>query len=321
MKAFVTGSTGYLGSAMVSRLIKEDNIVKVFALYRDIEKADELRKRVNDSGKLELVKGDLRYHDYDLSDIDLVIHTAAVHDVNWVDSNIAKAIDINVGGTQRLVDAASKFKTPYFIFISSHSVYMKQDDSIVSEDVIPTPNITKGMTKYAGEVLVKNLVHSSTKYLILRPSNIYGVGVLPRWADYTIKFAKLACNGDALPIYGDGNQKVDLIHVRDVCECIYRFALNSKKNWNETYNIGGGKVFNVNDLLDIYIKMAVEVGLKTPSKSYVETKSYTQSKGIRLPCLNIAKLRANLKWNPSVSIEKGVKELIAAEFLRRSKEK
>jgi nucleoside-diphosphate-sugar epimerase len=109
---------------------------------------------------------------------------------------------------------------------------------------------------------------------------------------------------------------VDLVHVRDVCNCIYKFLVSSKNTWNETYNIGGGKVFSINELADVYVKATVEIGLNAPTKSYIEARSYTQSKGIRLPCLNIAKLQAKLDWNPSISIEKGVKEIIKVELAR-----
>lgn len=314
MNVFLTGGAGYLGSALISRLTCERDISKVVAMVRNREKASRLATRVEFCDKVEFVFGDLRRYSFDLRDIDVVIHAAAVHDVTWVEENIAKAIEVNVGGTQRLVDAVRRFETQYFIYFSSHSVYMNNNARLVSETSLPTPNIAKAMTKYAGEVLVRSLVKSSTRFVIFRPAHIYGIGVLPRWNDYTLKFGELCRSGKKLTIYGDGNQKVDLVHVRDVCDCTYRFLISPDNVWNESYNVGSGRPISINQLADAYVKATVEMGQNAPAKRYVETRSYTQTRGIRLPCLDVAKLRAKLGWSPSTPIEEGVKEIIAANF-------
>ncbi|MBW1671383.1 MAG: NAD(P)-dependent oxidoreductase [Deltaproteobacteria bacterium] len=314
MNVFVTGGTGYIGSTFISRLTGEKEILKVVALARNTEKARDLATRVEFREKLEFADGDLRHCDYDFGNIDVIIHAATVHDMAWVDTNIAEAIDINVGGTLRIVQAARRFKVPYLVFFSSHSVYGKQDTMPVREDFTLRPEIPKAMTKYAGEVIVRSLANCSTKFVILRPEHVYGVGVLPHWHEFTVKYTELSCNGKNLPIYGDGNQKVDLVHVRDVCDCIYKLLMSPEDAWNETYNVGGGRVISINELADLYIQAAVDVGLKAPDRSYVEAESYCEARGFRLPWLDISKAREKLGWTPSTSIEEGVKELVQAAF-------
>lgn len=314
MNIFVTGATGYLGSTLTSRLISEKEVSKITALARNQEKAHELSTRIKFRDKLEFARGDLRNHDFDLDKVNVVIHAAAAHDMDWIDKNIAEAIDVNIGGTLRLIEAVRRFKVQYFVYISSHSVYGKQDTMLVKENFLPRPNIVKTQIKYAAEVIVKSLAYSSIKFVILRPAHIYGVGVLPRWADFTVKFARLSCLGEDLTIYGSGNQKVDLVHVRDVSDCLYRILTSSENIWNETYNIGGGKAISLNELVETYIRVAAEMGLKGPNKIHVNEKSYTEKRGFRLSCLDISKIQAKLGWTPSRSIEEGIEEQIKANL-------
>ena len=315
MNIFVTGGTGYIGSTLISRLAGEKEISKIVALARSPEKARQLAARVQFREKLEFADGDIRHHNFDFGNIDVVIHLAAVYDPRWYDENSAEAIEMSVGGTQRLVEAVRRFKVPYFILVSTYLVYGEQTTMLVREDLTPTPrpDIVKSLVKYACEVIARGLADSSTKFVILRLAHVYGVGVLPRWDDVMIKFARLSCSGEDLTIYGDGNQKADYVHVRDVCDCIYRLLISSEGAWNETYNVGGGRAISINELVEVYLKATVEMGLKAPGKSYVEGgKSYYETRGFRPPLLDISKAREKLGWIPSTSIEDGVKELIQA---------
>lgn len=314
MNIFVTGGTGYLGSALVSRLLKEDEVSKVVALVRNPERARELAARVESRERLKFVDGDLQHHDYSLSNIDAVVHLACEHDPFICEKNSGEVIDLNIGGTQRLIEAVRKFQVPYFIFISQFGVYGKQETMPLCEDLTPRPNATKFLIAYANEVITRSLANSPTRFAILRLVHMFGVGTLPSRikGELTKKFAIASCNGENLTIYGNGNQTVDLVHVRDVCDCIYRLLISSDAAWNETYNVGGGRAISINKLAEIYIKKVLSMGLKAPAKTYVETNHYIESKGLASVWLDITKSREKLGWTPSISIEEGVRELIQA---------
>ena len=314
MNVFVTGGTGYLGSALISRLIKKKEALKVIALVRNSERARKLAAKVESSEKLEFVDGNLLYHNYDLSNIDAVIHLACEHNPFMCEENSGEVMEVNVGGTQRLVEAVRKFRVPYFIFTSAFGVYGKQETMPLGEDLTPRPNTAKFLITYASEVITRSLADSPTKFAILRLVHMFGVGTLPSRIEeeLTNKFARSACIGGNLAIYGNGNQTVDLIHVRDVCDCIYKLFISSNSAWNETYNIGGGKAISINELVEIYVKTALEMGLKAPVKTYIETKNYIDSKGLASVLLDISKAREKLGWIPCISIEEGVRELIKA---------
>ena len=316
MNIFLTGGTGYLGSTLISRLIGEKEVVKVICLVRNRERAHELEAKIEFPDKLEFVDGDLRNHDYDLYNIKAVIHLACEHDPLICERKSGEVIELNVGGANRLIEAVRKFRVPYFIFISAFGVYGKHESMPLTEDLICKPNATKFLITYANEVLTRSLAYSFTRFAILRLVHMFGVGTLPSRieVELTNKFAKSACIAEDLTIYGNGNQTVDLVHVRDVCDCIYRLLNSSDSAWNETYNVGGGRAISINELADIYVKASLEIGLKAPIKTYVEAEHYIESKGLASVWLDISKVRDKVGWIPKTSIEEGVKELIIANI-------
>jgi len=314
MNIFITGGTGYLGSALISRLTGEKQVDKVYALVRDPEKVRELDAKIIFPDKLEYIYGDLRDYDYDFGNIDAIVHLASEHNPFDCEVKSGFVIDNNVGGTFRIVEAARKFKVPYFIFASAFGIYGPQTTMPLTEDLTPRPITPKFLITYANEVIAKNLAGSSTKYVNLRLVHMFGVGTLPSRikVEFTKKFAQSVCIGDKLTIFGDGSQSVDLVHVRDVCDCVYKLLNAPDAAWNESYNIGGGRAVSMNELAGIYIAAATELGLKTPDISYINTQNYIDSKGLSSVWLDISKVNSKVGWYPATSIKEGVKELIRA---------
>lgn len=320
MNLFVTGGTGYLGSTLISRLTEEGEVTKVISLIRSHERGRELKARIKFPEKLEYVYSDLRDHDYDLGNIKAVIHLACEHDPLICENKSGEVMDLNVGGTHRLIEAARKFSVPYFIYISAFGVYGKQESMPITEDFICKPNAAKFLITYANEVLTRSLEGSSTKFAILRLVHMFGTGTLPSRikGELTNKFAKAACMGKDLTVYGNGNQTVDLVHVRDVCDCIYALLNSPDSSWNETYNIGGGRAISINELADIYVNASIEMGLKPPTIAHVKAEHYIESKGLASVLLAISKVREKVGWIPKISIEEGAREIIKAELTRNA---
>jgi nucleoside-diphosphate-sugar epimerase len=316
MNIFLTGATGYLGSSLVSRLIKSSRISKVVTLARNPKKVSDLLAKLGPSEKLELISGDLMSYKYNFSNIDVVIHLAWLHHPEFCENNSGLVFDTNIGGMQRIVESLWEFKVPYFIFTSQWSVYGKQETKLLHEGLIPNPNIAKSTVTYAGEVITKNLAQSRTKFAILRLAHMIGVNTLPDTEkikiDITDKFAKATSIGGNLTIFSDGNQRTNLIHVRDVCECIYRLITSSDDVWNDTYNVAGISDISINELADTYIKVALSMGLTAPTKIYVDKEHYILKAGLASQYLDISKIKKKLGWTPSISIEETVKELIEA---------
>jgi UDP-glucose 4-epimerase len=315
----MTGGTGYLGSALISRLIDESEDFKIIALVRNHDRASELEAKIKSHEKIEFIHGDLLYHNYDLSKVDVVIHLACEHNPYKCEENSGEAINVNIGGTLRLIDAVKKFGVPYFIFTSAFGVYGRQEIMPLNEDLVSKPNCAKFLITYCSEVIIRSLENHLTKFAILRLVHMFGIGILPSRIDneLTNKFAKAVSTKENLTIYGNGIQTVDIIHVRDVCNCIYKLLISPDSTWNELYNIGGGGSISINELAEIYVKVALEMGLETPVKTYVDADHYIDDKGLASVWHDISKIGKKIGWSPDISIEEGVRELIKANLNKK----
>lgn len=313
MNVFITGGTGYVGSGLVPRLMAENKIAKIVVLTRDMDKAHRLTARIGFTGNCEFVTGEIQHYDYELGNIDVIIHLAANNDMKWCQENRSEAFETQVGGTLRLAEAARWFKVPYFIFVSSHVIYGsrgEQDSVLAREDFPLEPTVIKAQTKYVAELAVRSLADSSTKFVILRPTYIYGVNAPRFYEDVTTKFARLCCAGENLPVHGDGTQKIDMVNLRDMCNLIHLLMFSPDETWNQIYNVGGGQPISMNELVDMYAEAAMQIGLKAPSRSYIEAP-----RKFRPYHLDISKVRQKLGWTPSTSIKDGVTELLR-DYLR-----
>jgi len=308
MNVFITGGTGYVGSGLVPRLVAENEIKKITILTRDPRRISPLGARLQSLEKCEFVIGDIRNCHFNLNNIDIVIHLACNYDLKWMEENRSEAFDAYVGGTSRLVQATRRFEVPYFIFFSSATVYGESnghDNILAHEDFPPRPNIVKSLVKYAGELIIRTLADSSTMFAIVRSPRIYIINALRNHAELTTKFAQLCCNGEDLIIHGNGNQKVDLVNLSDVCDFVQRLMFSSHDTWNQIYNVGSGHRVSVNKLADVYLEATSEIGLKNPTKYYIKVPPK-----LRVYYLDISKAREKLGWIPCTRLKDGVTELL-----------
>lgn len=157
MKIFVTGGTGKLGSKVIKLLLKNNH--KVVALTRN--------KFIEDC---ENVEGDL--FSFDLSSMkgcDAIIHIAGL--VNFYSKD--DLFNVNVDGTREIVEKANELKIPYFLHISSISIYGKKNNDNITEDTSFNPDTSYAKSKYLSEIEITKF---KNKKCVLRPGMIYGPG-------------------------------------------------------------------------------------------------------------------------------------------------
>ena len=226
MHICVTGGAGYVGSALVP-------------ILDDVRVVDDLS--VGEARNLpegcDLLA--IRYESIPYSDYDAVIHLAAAVGEKACDNLPQAAIARNVNGLVEMLRSMKMLDNPRHIVFASSLVVYGDGPAPFVEDQPHKPLNVYAMTKCMGELL---LGFSGLPHTILRFSNVYGLGKICRRESLTGKFARCAAEGKPLPIWGDGLQRVDMVHVRDVARACRHFAENRIQG---TYNIGSGEAENV----------------------------------------------------------------------------
>jgi dTDP-glucose 4,6-dehydratase len=245
MKILVTGGAGFIGSNFLNMLLSEDspefNVVNV-----------DLLTYAGNLENLTAVEADPRYSfvKADISDPnsmrnlfeeytpDTVVHFAAESHVDRSIEDASPFIRTNVMGTQVLLDYSMKYNIGRFLHVSTDEVYgsLREDEPAFTETHIISPNSPYAASKAASDHLV--LAYHRTHGLdcvVTRCSNNYGPFQFPE------KLIPLmihnAMSDKELPVYGDGRNIRDWIHVDDHCRALLS-VLNQGRP-GAVYNIGG----------------------------------------------------------------------------------
>jgi NADH dehydrogenase len=224
-RLFITGSSGFIGSKLVKRL-ENHSFESVYCLYRN---PDGLEGNGKTNSKLRLVQGDLcdtdSYVRY-LESSDTVIHLAAATGK----APREEYSQINVNGTQVLLDECRRAGVERFLFISTIAVKYKDKTRYYY-----------AQSKEAGEEAVKD---SGLKYTIVRPTIVIG-------DDSTIwkNLAGLS-KGSIIPVFGDGKNLIQPIHVEDLVSCIVSI-LDDNLFSGDTFELGGADIITFEDFLSI----------------------------------------------------------------------
>jgi nucleoside-diphosphate-sugar epimerase len=206
----------------------------------------------------------------------------------------------NVIATQNFLEFAVKNNVKKFIFISAHNVYSPFLKLPISENASKSPNTNYGFTKLLSENLIE---YYSKKFnlecIILRISFTYGdkqknVKMLPKLI-HNYKNSK----NIILHKYRNGYQKMDLVHVSDVCDAIIQ-SIYLKKSFG-IYNISSGNYCTIKDIITI-LKQNLESNSKISIKN-IDNK-------INHFYYNISSATKELKFKPKISLETGIKNLL-----------
>ena len=258
MNYLVTGACGFIGSNFADYILR----------YEPDSKIVNVDKHTSVSNQFLNIKycDDDRYSEFtdDLVDTkwidkvemtfipNVIVHFAAESHVDRSCENVVPFIDSNITATMNVVDYAIKHSIP-MVYISTDEVYgeLGMDDAPFTEHTPIDPRNPYSATKASGEFILKTLANAKNynKYVITRCSNNYG-----HWQDKTklIPVAiKALLDGEKIPIYGEGKQVRDWIHVLDHCIAVRKLAhtlVTSSEVIPNTYNIGGSNEFSNLDI-------------------------------------------------------------------------
>lgn len=287
MKILVTGSAGFIGSALKEFLEEQEIDVIPF----DIK--DDLQYDVKD---LEMLK---KY----VSDVDGIVHLAAVSRVITAQEQPHECVSTNIGGMANVLEAARTRgnNSPWIIFGSSREVFGEPSVLPVVEDSPKIPINIYGLSKITGE----NLCETYTRYYglkvrILRFSNVY-TSINDHMDRVIPKFILQALKGEDLFINGSGEEQFDFTYISDTVNGIWGCIQEIGRNDSvlDDFNLSIGTPVSLKDLAEIIIE-------KTDSKSRIlfnDSRYYDVNHFYASP----KKAKDKLGFTPSISIEEGIK--------------
>ncbi len=258
----VTGGAGFIGSALVARLLREGEKVRVLDDF-----STGRRERLPRAAGIGIVEGDVadrKTAREALRGVSGVAHLAALASVPRAEFEPALAARSNIAGTLRIVEEARQAGVSALVYASSCSLYGDFGEGAIPEDAPLRPQSVYAATKLAGERHV--LLHHRTggpPAIALRFFNVYGPGQ-PADSSYSgvlARFAAVAHAGDRPEVHGDGGQTRDFVFVEDVVEAIL-LALKSAETGRggKVYNVGTGKAASV---LDIWRRVSAVSGCRS----------------------------------------------------------
>lgn len=287
--SLVTGGAGFIGSHIVDRLLSLDHKVIVI----DNESSDGHDDYYWNS-RCENHKLDIR--DFNaiaplFVGVDYVYHLAAKASVQASIDNPLPTISTQVMGTANVLEAARLGGVEKLVYSSTSACYGNKNPIPNNETMREDPLNAYAIGKLSGEQLVRAYHHLyGLKTVAFRYTNIYGERArhVGTYAPVVSKFLKSRSEGQSLTIFGDGEQRRDFLHVSDVVAANCNISFMELDQWGETFNIGFGKNWSIQELADTISKDQVHLSAR-PGE-------------MRETLADIGKAKAELMWKPKLEV-------------------
>ncbi len=321
MHYLITGGAGFIGGHLVESLLSDGHEVTVIDNLSTGMKSN--LEHLLDNPKLKFLVGDI----LDMPELetivynsDMVYHLAAAVGVELVVNDPVWTITTNVHGTERVLKAASRYKTP-IIITSTSEVYGKSTKKrfAESDDLLIGPP-THSRWSYACSKLLDEFFFMSFHRAnglpgtVVRLFNTVGPRQTGRYGMVIPRFVGQALSGKPIQVYGTGDQTRCFCHVSDTVRALRKLACN-KKAYGKVVNIGGTHSISINELAKQVIK-------RTGSKSKIVKIPYEKAyeKGFedmlhRMP--EVKQIKELIGWKAELPLEKIIDDV--AEFQKKSK--
>jgi|SRR5579863_9178133 len=288
----VTGGAGFIGSHLCEGLLAHGYSVRVLdsLIYGRREWVPEACEFIQDDIR------DIAACHRAMKDMDAVLHCAAMSRSGPSQQAIETCTGSNITGTQNMLLAARDAGAKRFIYSGSSTYYGSRTPPHRESDPPDLLNIY-GLTKRVGEQYTLMFDKDfDLPSLALRYFNVYGPRQ-PETGPYALVlglFLKRKAEGKPLEIHGDGNQRRDFVHVRDVVAANIAALESSVRG--EVFNVGSGTSISVKELADMISLNQVHAGARKNDSAAT--------------LADISKIQAALSWSPKISFAEGLKELV-----------
>lgn len=302
----VTGGCGFIGSNFIHYLLDSDSDLRVINLDR-LTYAGNLANLadVADSPRYRFVQADIADRDAVRrvvgEGVSAIFNFAAESHVDRSIDDAAPFIQTNIVGTQVLLDAVREFGVPRYLQVSTDEVYGSLGETGAFTESTPlAPNSPYAASKASADLLVRSYFHTfGLPALVTRCSNNYGPFQFPE--KLIPLFITNLLRDEPVPVYGDGLQVRDWIHVRDHCSALVRVWRQGRVG--EVYNIGGR---SERTNLELTHRLLDAVGKPLTLIRHVKDRLGHD----RRYAIDCSKIERELGWRPSISFEEGLQETV-----------
>jgi len=301
-RILITGAAGFIGSNLINRLL-QSGIYQLVGLdnfdnfYSRQQKEKNLAPFISHPD-FHFFEGDICNMDdlLALGDFDVIIHLAAKAGVRPSILNPILYQQVNVDGTQNLLEFARQKKIMQFVFASSSSVYGINENIPWNEDEKLKPISPYASTKLSCEMLGHVYSHLyGIRFLALRFFTVYGPAQRPDLAIH--KFFKAISEGNPIPVFGDGSSSRDYTFVEDTIQGI-EAAITYDQSDFEIINLGNNQTVTLSELI-----AAIE---KISGKKAIIDRQPEQAGDVPKTYADISKAKRLLNYQPDTSIETGL---------------
>ena len=311
MRLLVTGGAGFIGSNFVRRIVNGTySGVSQLTVLDKLTYAGTLKNlEMLPADSFEFIKGDIANPDL-ISDLtkrhDAIVNFAAESHVDRSIMGARDFIETNVLGVQNLLAASLQNQVSVFVQVSTDEVYGSISEGSWSEEYPLLPNSPYSASKASADLICRSYNRTFEMDIrVTRCSNNYGPHQFPEKV-IPLFVTNLIDNGK-VPLYGNGLNVRDWLHVDDHCDGIYS-VLSEGKSGN-IYNIGGGRELTNRELTEIILRKFDR------DESSIEYVTDRLGHDLRYS-VSHEKITRELGYKPKINFEDGIEETI--EWYKRN---
>ena len=303
MDVHVTGGAGFIGSALVKRLVSRGHDVTV---YDNVSRGD-LDNLQDVVSNIDFVQGDVRNKTAfakAIDEPDVLYHLAAINGTKNFYDHPNSVLDTNIMGVKNAVELANEHDISRLVFSSSSEVYGFPREFPTPEGhplqiMNPkNPRFSYAGTKILGEQYVVNGAEAYD-YTILRPHNIYGPAM---GYDHVIpEFIEQIVTDKPFTIYGDGEQTRSFCYISDAIDAFLEAGFEGKAA-NEIFNVGTQHEITINELAE----RLFDIANVSPEIAYTDSIEMEGSTPRRQP--DISRAQELLDYDPKVGLNDGLEQ-------------
>lgn len=293
-KILITGYNGFIGRNLIGKLVKKYDVVGISDAKNSISHITNIKKDIRNLSIRDIPQ-----------DISHIVHLAALSDLSYCQSNPSECFDVNIRGTQNLLEISRKLGSK-FLFVSTSHVYGAPAKLPISEKHPKNPTSVYASSKLAGEIISESYAKNyGMGVSIVRIFSVYG----PNSPKHLVisKIVNQIHTSDVIKL-GNLYPRRDFVFVDDVVNAIE--LVMKKSSGFEIFNIGSGKSFSIKEICKNLQQIS---GKKIAIRSVPALK---RKQEIRNVVSDISKI-VKLGWRPKTPLKIGLQ--ITFENYRRDK--